>query len=657
MLLQSIKLENFRQFENETMEFSTNKFKNVTIIFGENGTGKTTFAQAFFWCLYGEADFSDKNNLLNKAVETNMIPGQEKKVEVELKLKHGVNEYTITRHQFYKKTNSRLTTEGSVLRIHRKSPDGQTKILSRNTETEIKKILPKELARYFFFDGERIDKFSKEITNNKHSTDFAEAVTGLSGLQAVQEALTLLDPKRTNSVYGRLDESYVSDSAGKISRLTDKINTTKEEISKIRNRLNDIEDDIQEAERIQKVLEDDIKKYEEGKKLQDKRDKLNNDLKLARKRKSYAIKQAADCFKDNMTRFFEISMVKEALEILSKSKFGDKDIPEMHSKTIQYLLNKGTCICGTRLDPGTIPHQKVMELMDYLPPQSIGVTVGQFVKESKSMYVREDKLLSYLKDHLSAISSEEDTIDEISDDLMEVESKLNGENVSDKVRTINGQITNWKNNIHQLCIERNTKNQRLGQLNSELTRYENERNQLSSNDERNKFIELCKAYTQRVYEVLKNEYLVKEVHVKSSLTEAVNKIFKETFDSEFDLVVDSKYKIHAQDPQTKNEVVLSTAQSITVIFAFICAIIQLAKGNSEGEDSYSEQYPLVMDAPLSSFDKRRIKVICEKLPEQVEQVIIFIKDTDGELAEKYLGNRISVSRRFKQTDKFHTSIV
>ena len=114
-----------------------------------------------------------------------------------------------------------------------------------------------------------------------------------------------------------------------------------------------------------------------------------------------------------------------------------------------------------------------MELMDYLPPQSIGVTVGQFVNGSKSMYVREDKLLSYLKDHLSAISSEEDTIDEISDDLMEVESKLNGENVSDKVRTINGQITNWKNNIHQLCIERNTKNQRLGQLNSELTRYEN----------------------------------------------------------------------------------------------------------------------------------------------------------------------------------------
>ena len=141
------------------------------------------------------------------------------------------------------------------------------------------------------------------------------------------------------------------------------------------------------------------------------------------------------------------------------------------------------------------------------------------------------------------------------------------------------------------------------------------------------------------------------------MQEAVNKIFKDTFDSEFDLVVDARYKIHAKVPDTNESVTLSTAQSITVIFAFICAIIKLAKENSGNDDSYSEPYPLVMDAPLSSFDKKRIKVICEKLPEQVEQVIIFIKDTDGELAEKYLGNRISVSRRFKQLDKFHTSIV
>ena len=50
MLLKSIKLVNFRQFINESIDFAEGKDgKNVTIILGENGTGKTTFAQAFFW--------------------------------------------------------------------------------------------------------------------------------------------------------------------------------------------------------------------------------------------------------------------------------------------------------------------------------------------------------------------------------------------------------------------------------------------------------------------------------------------------------------------------------------------------------------------------------------------------------------------------------
>jgi DNA sulfur modification protein DndD len=47
-----------------------------------------------------------------------------------------------------------------------------------------------------------------------------------------------------------------------------------------------------------------------------------------------------------------------------------------------------------------------------------------------------------------------------------------------------------------------------------------------------------------------------------------------------------------------------------------------------------------MDAPLSSFDKTRIKNICNTLPKIARQVIFFIKDTDGEVAEEHLGDKI-----------------
>jgi DNA sulfur modification protein DndD len=78
--------------------------------------------------------------------------------------------------------------------------------------------------------------------------------------------------------------------------------------------------------------------------------------------------------------------------------------------------------------------------------------------------------------------------------------------------------------------------------------------------------------------------------------------------------------------------------------------------NTEDSTLASEPYPLVMDAPLSAFDKTRIKTVCTVLPEIAEQVIIFIKDTDGELAEKYMNDCIGSRSSFDKKNEFETYI-
>ena len=146
MLLKSIKLENFRQFVDEQIDFSTDPDQNVTLIIGENGTGKTTFAQAFFWCLYGETSFTDKV-LLNRTVSERMTPYQKAVVKVTLRLIHGSADYEIIRTQEYKKSYSnKVTGANTVLNISVKSADGNTHYLKPlECETEIKKILPKDI--------------------------------------------------------------------------------------------------------------------------------------------------------------------------------------------------------------------------------------------------------------------------------------------------------------------------------------------------------------------------------------------------------------------------------------------------------------------------------------------------------------------------------
>ena len=55
MKFSNIKINNFRQYY-KTVDFdlSTNEDKNIVVIGGKNGYGKTNFLLSIVWCLYGE---------------------------------------------------------------------------------------------------------------------------------------------------------------------------------------------------------------------------------------------------------------------------------------------------------------------------------------------------------------------------------------------------------------------------------------------------------------------------------------------------------------------------------------------------------------------------------------------------------------------------
>lgn len=660
MLLQSIKLENFRQFTDERIDFSTDPERNVTLIIGENGTGKTTFAQSFFWCLYGETDFTDKV-LINRTVAERLQPDQKANVRVELRLTHGSANYEIIRTQEYKKSYSgKVSGANTVLSISVKSADGNTRYLKPlECETEIKKILPKELSSYFFFDGERIEKMSKEIASGKKSSGFSDAVVGLTGLKATLAALGHLSPTKSSSVIGKFNDDYKGDSSEKILKFTKEIEALQAELDKIESRLAEIDDEIDAARTSKAKFEEDIKQFADGEKLQNQRDKLNRELTAAKKVKAQFIKALCTTFNGGVTSFFSMSLVERALKVLSESDFSGKDIPEMHAKTIKYLIKRGTCICGTHLSEGSIPYNKVMELLDYLPPQSIGVTVGQFIKDSRSQYGKEITLYNDVANQLALIRQQDETIAGIENDISLISEKLDGDDVREQVKKLNAQIQACERNISDRTAEQKRLLNRQGAAEKEKSLKETSRSELSLLDVNNRRIELYKAYATRIYTELFSEYKTREKSIRDKLEASINEIFKSIYDGGLSLSIDEKYNISVYVTDFDGGVETSTAQSISVIFAFISAIIKMARDNQieNGDESYSEPYPLVMDAPLSAFDKRRIKAICSAIPETAEQVIIFIKDTDGELAEEHLGTKVKTRHYFEKLDEFNTRLI
>ena len=243
-----------------------------------------------------------------------------------------------------------------------------------------------------------------------------------------------------------------------------------------------------------------------------------------------------------------------------------------------------------------------------------------------------------------------------------IEGKLSGGDVRGKVRAINSEIQLCDQTIKKSQTERDQLLIKKGGFEKEAGRADTERRNLTLLDDKNKKIEIYKAYAERIYKELQAVYVSSEAEIRRKLETTINEIFKTIYEGGLSLTIDEKYHISVYADDYDGDVETSTAQSISVIFAFITGIIKMARENRNATDEdakllSSEPYPLVMDAPLSAFDKRRIKTVCESLPNTAEQVIIFIKDTDGELAEEYMGDKIGSRHHFDKKNEFETILV
>ena len=662
MRLQSIELTNFRQFKDEKIQFAIDKNQNVTLIMGDNGSGKTSLAQAFFWCFYGTNSFQDKI-LLNRFVANNMIPNQKEMVCVRVYLEHKQEEYCVVRQQEYtKQYNDSLKPQNSILAISKKDKNGnrmwlgtgKTELLKNIELTNtINDIMPQDLSKYFFFDGEKIETLSKEISSGRKSNNFVEAVNSLTGLKATRNALNHLNPKLKGSVIGKLEDEYIGGSDRRIAELTEEIKRLKSEWQSADDDINSADESIKSNDLYIEELENKIKTYAEAENLQRTKTIRQNELKEHKWRKYQSLSRIYDNLnRDNLfDRFICEWPVKEALVILSNSDVSGKDIPKLHGDTIKYLLKQKQCICGTILEENSKEWKVLENLINYLPPESISTSIGNFIKRMKDKYQEKVYLLNDARSDFASILTLDEQISQCLEEIDEIDKKLNGKDVSREVNRLNKLISTTKINTVQLRNNKSALEKRIGGFSVSIQSKETERDTLAKKSSQNASIALAKKYAEALYDKFNVEYTAKEIKTKANLQAYINENFKKFFNGSITLQIDDNYAVKVSVNDKFNSLETSTAQGIAVIFAFLAAIIRIAK-----ENSANETYPVVMDAPLSTLDNQRIKIVCDTLPQIADQVIIFIKDTDGKVAEQYFGNAIGRRLTFDKISDYLTEI-
>ncbi len=662
MRLQSIELTNFRQFKDEKIQFAIDKNQNVTLIMGDNGSGKTSLAQAFFWCFYGTNSFQDKI-LLNRLVANNMIPNQKEMVCVRVYLEHKQEEYCVVRQQEYtKQYNDSLKPQNSILAISKKDKNGNRMWLGTGKTESLKNIeltntindiMPQDLSKYFFFDGEKIETLSKEISSGRKSNNFVEAVNSLTGLKATRNALNHLNPKLKGSVIGKLEDEYIGGSDRRIAELTEEIKRLKSEWQSADDDINSADESIKSNDLYIEELENKIKTYAEAENLQRTKTIRQNELEEHKWRKYQSLSRIYDNLnRDNLfDRFICEWPVKEALVILSNSDVSGKDIPKLHGDTIKYLLKQKQCICGTILEENSKEWKVLENLINYLPPESISTSIGNFIKRMKDKYQEKVYLLNDARSDFASILTLDEQISQCLEEIDEIDKKLNGKDVSREVNRLNKLISTTKINTVQLRNNKSALEKRIGGFSVSIQSKETERDTLAKKSSQNASIALAKKYAEALYDKFNVEYTAKEIKTKANLQAYINENFKKFFNGSITLQIDDNYAVKVSVNDKFNSLETSTAQGIAVIFAFLAAIIRIAK-----ENSANETYPVVMDAPLSTLDNQRIKIVCDTLPQIADQVIIFIKDTDGKVAEQYFGNAIGRRLTFDKISDYLTEI-
>ncbi|NMC77231.1 MAG: DNA sulfur modification protein DndD, partial [Candidatus Methanofastidiosa archaeon] len=255
MKINKISLFNFKSYSGlHEIDLSVSKDKNVVLLIGSNGSGKTTILEAVKLCLYGRKVngkiFSDKEyesflkSFLNKTA-------QKKKrnsyyVELELEIEDFIQKFIITIRRSWETDLDGILTEDFTLKR-----DGKyLEIIPKESwEDYIQSILPPYIMEYFFFNGEKIKLLSIGDKAEKRMKESIRSLTGLHIYETLSLDINNLIKKiKINSIKApelraeiESNEKIIEDSESKIVKLNSAIDKKENLITELKQKKEEIE--------------------------------------------------------------------------------------------------------------------------------------------------------------------------------------------------------------------------------------------------------------------------------------------------------------------------------------------------------------------------------------------------------------------------------
>jgi DNA sulfur modification protein DndD len=643
MKFERISLENFRQYYGkQRIEFARDSRKNVTVIHGVNGAGKTSLFLAINWCLYGKLLDNVKvvdnvGELISKEAVHRATKGEIVTAKVEITFSHNGERYTVRRVlQGTKQGNGTVSISSSTddVSMMQTRLDGQAEKVN-NPSTFMNAILPVNVREYFLFDGEKIDNFAKP----EASDQVKDAIYLVLKLELLDRARRHLEALATEY---RKELKKVSD--GELRDLLEKDEKARAAKEKAENRISEVQHEIESARRKIADIDQKLRESENTKIFQQQRDRILSNLKL----RHTELDNTKNQIRELATGAYIViarPAIDRALAILEEKRERGEIPSSIRQQFVQDLIAQMKCICGRPFTDGSPEHKRLLSLMDKSIPSSLedeilntNAVLRTFVEQiqrQKSSLDTAMKQHTHLTDVINALDAEEhevriqfkgsplEEIRELENKRQSIQADIDSYNMDLGSLTTQVQLLTKESNTLEKAIQNARKEQKKGQL-------------LSTK------LDL----TQRSADAIADMYQVFADEMRSRIEVKTKEIFKNLVwkDShfqdiqlgpDFNLEVIDRYGLPAR-PE------LSAGERQVLSLSFITAMTRISE----------EESPLVMDTPFGRLSSQHRESIALYLPELTDQLVLFVTDEElRDQARLNLAPRIGAEYRLNFSTK------
>ena len=631
MHLTKVTLKNYGVYRDKVeFDLTTTPEKPVILIGGTNGAGKTTLFESILIGFYGQSYFNKKTtrkeyekflgNKVHRYLGTTAA-ADSTSIVVDFKFHHNgeIDDYTVDRTWF---DNDGRFTEELKIKKNNKRLDS---VEESQWQSFIEELIPKGIAKLFFFDGEKIVKMTEDKNEEIEIKSSFDSLLGLDIVEQLHSDLRIHIMRNMKDDSKSIDNQY------------DSLINEKEEIVENLERLeNSIREKTHSEEQVSSEIEDfEAKITKIGGGFASKREDLRITQSTLTSSRTVLENELKSLLSDSMPFSLipkQIKSIKNQIKSdseITKKQF-EKDILDDKLEKVLAVIDQKTIWKGVS-NESEIKKQLYSKLSKVLDSKKV---MKDDVKNMFNFSSLESTNILNLLDHLelSVSKLQKNTLefDKISDQLDQIKTALsnapNDDEVGPLISKLNGLHKEQgilQNEIDHLDAKVTTQNTYLKMINSKIRNIvEDQYKDKSAGTQAKLAAKVQKVLDEYMLKLKEKKLQQLEVYLLEELQRLLHKenlITKVTVDKKsFEIT------LYDKDENSIPKDLLSKGEQ-----QMFATGVLLALAKTSGKP-----LPFMIDTPLARLDvSHRDNMIEKFFPYASHQVVIF--STDSEISEQY----------------------